>query len=184
MSTVRVFIVHIRFPMHKICRLVAGSPGTYREPQAGVGDKHWSKGSCAWGRARLARKIKQTAHIDVSTLPETNDSRPPRQVLDTGLDESSCYFEDGDGLEVEHGHFFERLGLVLGVYTSATISDSASAVWEFEGGDFTFDLERRKVCVSVPIIYVPSCRPFIVVRIEIFVPGETGKNAAQPLPPC
>ncbi|CAN0460486.1 unnamed protein product, partial [Laminaria digitata] len=32
------------------------------------------------------------------------------QVVDTGLDETSCYFEDGDGLEVTHGHYFEKFG--------------------------------------------------------------------------
>ncbi|CAN0535588.1 unnamed protein product, partial [Laminaria digitata] len=34
------------------------------------------------------------------------------QVLDSGLDETSCYFEDGDGLEVTHGYFFDRIGLI------------------------------------------------------------------------
>ncbi|CAN0597839.1 unnamed protein product, partial [Laminaria digitata] len=33
------------------------------------------------------------------------------QVVDTGLDETSCYFIDADGEEVPHGHYFEELGV-------------------------------------------------------------------------
>lgn len=46
------------------------------------------------------------------------------QVVDTGLDETSCFFADDDGLEVEHGYL---------VGHNST---------NFE---FTYDLSRRKV---------------------------------------
>lgn len=81
---------------------------------------------------------------------------------------------------MEHGHYFERLGYVVAVYTTATISDSSSVVWEFNGGDFTFDMSRRKVCVSVPITSVLSAN--IVVRVELYTRQVHCKNATQPVP--
>ena len=35
----------------------------------------------------------------------------PHQVIDSGLDETSCFFIDDDGQEVTHGHYYEELGL-------------------------------------------------------------------------
>lgn len=61
------------------------------------------------------------------------------QIIDTGLDETSCFFTDGDGLEVEHGYYFEELGFV------GTPSSAGNHYAPFEGGHFPFDLTRRKV---------------------------------------
>ena len=57
------------------------------------------------------------------------------QVVDTGLDETSCYFVDEDGEEIAHGHYFEELGFTSGSDVYAP----------FTGGDFSYDLNRRKV---------------------------------------
>lgn len=55
--------------------------------------------------------------------------------MDSGLDETSCYFVDDDGLQVEHGHLF--LGLRQGA------DDTVSLV---RGEDsFAYDMSRRKV---------------------------------------
>ncbi|CAN0522044.1 unnamed protein product, partial [Scytosiphon promiscuus] len=32
------------------------------------------------------------------------------QVVDSGVDETSCFFVDKDGEEVIHGHYYEELG--------------------------------------------------------------------------
>lgn len=45
----------------------------------------------------------------------------PHQVVDSGLDETSCFFIDQDGQEVTHGHYYEELGL--------TPSSISSYVW-------------------------------------------------------
>lgn len=60
---------------------------------------------------------------------------------------------DGDGNTVEHGHYFKDIGS-----TNPAFSYSSSYSWSrfrtiFEGGDFTFDLKRRKVRYGPP----PSC---------------------------
>lgn len=62
------------------------------------------------------------------------------QIIDTGLDETSCFFVDEDGLEVEHGYYFEELGFV-----GEPSIDLSNVVKIFEGGSFPFDLTRRKV---------------------------------------
>lgn len=64
------------------------------------------------------------------------------QVVDTGLDYSSCYFIDEDGEEVRHGHYYEEVGFP----SDSSFSSSTSKVAVvFEGGDFHADLDRRKV---------------------------------------
>eukprot|EP00904_Undaria_pinnatifida_P011011 jgi/Undpi1/703/HiC_scaffold_10.g04167.m1 len=45
------------------------------------------------------------------------------QVIDTGVDETSCYFIDDDGQTVTHGHYFEEIG----IKTLATTPSPASA---------------------------------------------------------
>lgn len=60
------------------------------------------------------------------------------QIVDSGLDETSCFFIDEDGEEVEHGYFFDEIGFI-GEPSIAT------AVLVFAGGYFPFDLTRRKV---------------------------------------
>lgn len=63
---------------------------------------------------------------------------PVHQIIDSGLDETSCYFADGDGEEVTHGHYFDEL-------SESHSSVSLPAYTIFEGGDFSFDPSRRKV---------------------------------------
>lgn len=68
------------------------------------------------------------------------------QVTDTGLDYNSCFFVDEDGVEVEHGHYFEELGVqasALSTWSADNVNFQAAMV--FAGGDFKFDLGRRKV---------------------------------------
>lgn len=76
-------------------------------------------------------------------MPNKNIPGSPlvHQVSDSGLDESSCYFADDSGEEVEHGHYFEELGLS----SSYVVASTSDAVRVFEGGDFQFDETRRKV---------------------------------------
>lgn len=59
------------------------------------------------------------------------------QIVDTGLDTTSCFFADADGEEVEHGHYFETVRS-----SDSTGSDSDII---FNGGSFPVDLTRRKV---------------------------------------
>lgn len=49
----------------------------------------------------------------------------PHQVVDSGLDETSCFFADGDGEEVTHGHYYEELGLKppFSFYSMSSSSD-------------------------------------------------------------
>lgn len=70
---------------------------------------------------------------------------PGKQVTDSGLDETSCYFADGDGEEISHGHYFEELSNTYVAYDGS----SSSSFWfqDFQGGDFFYDLSRRKVSV-------------------------------------
>ncbi len=73
------------------------------------------------------------------------------QIVDSGLNETSCYFEHGDGTEVTHGHYFEEVGS-----TNPYFSTSGSESWSkfkkvFDDGDFTYDSDRRKVCNLLPV---------------------------------
>lgn len=56
-------------------------------------------------------------------------------MVDSGLDQESCFFRDEDGEHVENGHYFEELALL-----SATEVNLV-----FNGGYFPQDLDRRKV---------------------------------------
>lgn len=60
------------------------------------------------------------------------------QVVDSGLDETSCFFADDDGLQVEHGHLFEG-------YRNES-DGSVSIV--LEDYSFAYDMSRRKVGYS------------------------------------
>lgn len=58
------------------------------------------------------------------------------QVVDTGLDETSCFFADDTGGEVEHGYLFD------GIEVDATTGYPSAALgkpW------FPYDMSRRKV---------------------------------------
>ena len=70
-------------------------------------------------------------------------------MVDSGLDETSCFFIDDDGGEVEHGHYFEELARVESYFLTASSFyrySTNTAVHEvFNGGDFVYDTSRRKV---------------------------------------
>lgn len=68
-------------------------------------------------------------------------AHPAHQIIDTGLDETSCFFADGDGQEVTHGHYFEELSESC----YSTVEGNLLPYNDFQDGDFTFDLSRRKV---------------------------------------
>lgn len=55
----------------------------------------------------------------------------------SGLDETSCFFVDEDGEQVEHGYYFDEIGF---------LADSQIYI-SFGGGDFPVDISRRKVIV-------------------------------------
>ena len=79
-------------------------------------------------------------------VPLTSFPCSAHQIIDTGLDETSCYFSDEDGQQVDHGYFFDELS--DGSYYVGTGSDTISKIGIFEGGDFSFDSSRRKVRIS------------------------------------
>ncbi|CAN0345646.1 unnamed protein product [Pylaiella littoralis] len=57
------------------------------------------------------------------------------QVVDTGLDESSCFFADDDGLQIEHGHLYEGVRFEADGNVSMVLGDYS----------FAYDMSRRKV---------------------------------------
>ncbi|CAB1107200.1 unnamed protein product [Ectocarpus sp. CCAP 1310/34] len=68
------------------------------------------------------------------------------QVVDTGLDETSCFFIDDGGEEVDHGYFFEEL------FVGSTGSSQLIYYPVFEAGDFTYTEERRKVIQYIELV--------------------------------
>lgn len=56
-------------------------------------------------------------------------------MADAGLDETSCFFADDDGVQVEHGHLYE------GVQVEADGNISTA----LRNPSFHFDMSRRKV---------------------------------------
>lgn len=58
--------------------------------------------------------------------------------MDSGLDETSCFFEDEDGLQVEHGHLFDGFRKE----SDGTVS------FVSENYSFAYDMSRRKVRLS------------------------------------
>lgn len=60
-------------------------------------------------------------------------------MIDSGLDESSCFFSDESGEEIEHGYFFDEIGIDI-------VSPEDARAWViFTGGDFPVYPTRRKV---------------------------------------
>ena len=70
-------------------------------------------------------------------------------MVDSGLDETSCFFIDDDGEKIEHGHYFEELAWTVRYFwtvSSNYLYSSDTDVHEvFNGGDFVYDTSRRKV---------------------------------------
>lgn len=85
--------------------------------------------------------VKKTLSASRKWFPRA----PAEQIIDTGLDETSCFFADGDGEDVTHGHYFEELSEKFTTITSQEEYYGTVGFEEFEGGDFSFDLSRRKV---------------------------------------
>lgn len=52
---------------------------------------------------------------------------------------------DEDGLEVAHGHYYEELGIATSFSSWYGYGNNFPAATIFTGGDFNFDLGRRKV---------------------------------------
>lgn len=69
------------------------------------------------------------------------------QVVDTGLDYSSCFFIDEDGVEVDHGHYFEEIA--ISSYASSFYLSDIEVATVFTGGDFRADMSRRKVSYGI-----------------------------------
>lgn len=69
-----------------------------------------------------------------------------------------------------HGHYFESLGLFWDVYYTSVPSSSSTVVAEFIGGDFSFDIDRRKVCVVTPRTPMFTT---VVGRAYVCVHGKT-----------
>ena len=78
------------------------------------------------------------------------------QVIDSGLDESSCYFaHDAEGDHVTHGYYYDELGFNFDFETISYRTNLPSSYYtsesyfhhveEFSGGDFSVYPERRKV---------------------------------------
>lgn len=61
------------------------------------------------------------------------------KVVDTGLDETSCFFAEADGSEIEHGHYLDEFA-----FLSYPHSYGNAAV-AFNGGSFPVNMTRRKV---------------------------------------
>lgn len=79
----------------------------------------------------------------------------PRQIVDSGLNETSCFFADGDGKGVEHGYYFEELGSSNPYFSSS--SDSFSKFYGlYDGGHFAYDSSRRKVTSFDPTVDTPQ----------------------------
>lgn len=82
------------------------------------------------------------------------------QVIDTGLDESSCFFvHDADGGLVPRGYYYDEWGTNFGPLTGNSTSSSSTedlnisdvAVSSaFSGGDFRAYPDRRKVSGARP----------------------------------
>lgn len=78
-----------------------------------------------------------------------------QQVVDKGLDESSCFFADEDGKLVEHGHMFEGLRLT----ESGNFTTAGSHY-------FPFDLTRRKVSDERVCMYIRYLHVYIGTTVS------------------
>lgn len=97
------------------------------------------------------------------------------QVIDTGLDETSCFFvHDERGDQIPHGYFFDEFG--ANIFTSLSESDDdrwwlpneedhygsgsggsiISSSQVFTGGDFTAYPDRRKVNNRSRLVRFPA----------------------------
>ncbi|CAM9966840.1 unnamed protein product [Scytosiphon promiscuus] len=68
------------------------------------------------------------------------------QIVDTGLDETSCYFADDDGAQVEHGHVFDGLRIEADGNVSLVL----------ENYSYAYDMSRRKVVQYIELFKKPD----------------------------
>lgn len=61
-------------------------------------------------------------------------------MVDSGLDETSCFFADDDGLEIEHDYLFEDYSIFFDSGNDSTLVSANDEMKEFK-----YDLSRRKV---------------------------------------
>ncbi|CAM9691381.1 unnamed protein product [Scytosiphon promiscuus] len=143
---------------------------------------------------RIAARYRQgllnasaRANIQTATLTDTpftdaglDGTGQVIQVIDSGLDETSCFFaNDESGEEVMHGHYFEEWGITVDLDAYAYISSDDSSRWSgmsaadhtgrssgsssyysssyqieevFTGGNFTVYTDRRKIIQYINLI--------------------------------
>ncbi|CAM9790716.1 unnamed protein product, partial [Ectocarpus fasciculatus] len=97
-----------------------------------------------------ARGVNQSASVTDTPLTDAglDGTGEIIQVIDSGLDETSCYFIDDDGEEVDHGYYFNELGqaAVYGYTSSDEIPNN------FDGGDFSYYPDRRKIIQYIDLV--------------------------------
>eukprot|EP00752_Nemacystus_decipiens_P015150 g13496.t1 len=111
-----------------------------------------------WNRPR-ALNAAARANIQSGTVTDTplsdaglDGSGEVVQVVDSGLNETSCFFADEDGGQVEHGHYFEEVGSINPYFSYSDTESFSGFVGVFDGGDFTYDSSRRKVIQYIELI--------------------------------
>lgn len=77
------------------------------------------------------------------------------QIVDTGLDETSCFFADDSGDKVEHGYLFD------GIKVDATTGNPSAALGD---PSFPHDMSRRKVGCNIRWISIGDTMELVVVR--------------------
>ncbi|CAM9167076.1 unnamed protein product [Ectocarpus fasciculatus] len=68
------------------------------------------------------------------------------QVVDSGLDETSCYFADDDGLQIEHGFMFDGV----------RVEDDGNVSTVLGNYSFPYDMSRRKVVQYIQMFKTPD----------------------------
>ncbi|CAM9779304.1 unnamed protein product [Ectocarpus sp. 4 AP-2014] len=68
------------------------------------------------------------------------------QVVDSGLDETSCFFADDDGLQVEHGFWFDGV----------RVEDDGNVSTVLGNYSFPFDMSRRKIVQYIQLFKTPD----------------------------
>ncbi|CAM9536300.1 unnamed protein product, partial [Laminaria digitata] len=130
----------------------------------------------------VARAMIQTATFTETPLTDAglDGTGQVVQVIDSGVDETSCFFIDDDGQEVTHGHYYEELWVPLpptpspsaaflptsgtvplslsqGVLAVTTATVSPTLAFQiFEGGDFSIYPDRRKIIQYTNMIKTDS----------------------------
>lgn len=69
------------------------------------------------------------------------------QMVDSGLDETSCFFADDDGVQVKHGH----------IYDGVQVEDDGNISTALRNPSFQFDMSRRKVQRGVVECHCRRC---------------------------